>query len=285
MDEGEDLSYEGTVRQNRLNLRPALAVHTDDSASISSTHDFSTSNRPMTPIALPQDDDEDDIGLEPPQAPFGQGLRAKASYESLNSNPTSRSQSSLDLRPSAAKDLRKPSASGSVGDGLRGFQFPLNKAAMASRPAPPLQRGNSAAPESTISPTRPGMQRMQSAMPDMQPSQTPSKPQRPQISVNLPPRPPMMRHASAAVMEGRAQAQAQAQVFAAVDETGGPLSPTRNLGVPGRPQIGLGVVIAPVGGHGVGMSRSRSGSRTDDQSVGLRDLMRVRYHHNLILIQ
>ena len=76
----------------------------------------------------------------------------------------------------------------------------------------------------------------------------------------------MMRTASAAVLGGRAQAQAQAQALAAVDE--GPLSPSRNLGVPSRPAIGLGVAV--------GMSRSRSGSKTDDGGVGLRDLMRVR---------
>jgi hypothetical protein len=78
-----------------------------------------------------------------------------------------------------------------------------------------------------------------------------------------------MRHASAAVMEGRAQAQAQAQALAAV-ETG-----AKNLGVPGKPQIGLGVGVPGQ----VGMSRSRSGSRTEDHNLGLRDLMRVSLIH------
>jgi protein-serine/threonine kinase len=283
-DSDEDDSFEGTVRQNKPKIRPSLGIsqHSSDSTSAPSSHGFNVSNE-YTPIALPQDDDseDEDTNFEPPQAPFGQNqLRAKASYESLASNPTTRSQISVDSRPPASKDIRKPS--GTAQDGLRGFQFPLSKAVMATRPAP-LVRNASAAPfptitddgpSSSLSPTRPGMQRMQSAMPDLQ-SPTPSKtkPAKPQISINLPPRPPMMRHASAAVMEGRAQAQAQAQALAAVDEGVG-----RNLGVPaigvGKGQIGLGVAIAG-GGAGVGMSRSRSGSRTDDHGVGLRDLMRA----------
>jgi protein-serine/threonine kinase len=284
------------VRQAKPRIRPQLGLHTGD-ASVGSSHSLHDSAGPITPISLPQeDDDEDDQDEElvPPQAPFQQ-LRGKASYDSLNSNPTSRSQSSTDLQSRPQDYGRKPSGSGAAaaGDGFRGFQFPLSKAAMASRPAP-MQRGLSAAPQSTqplagpsttvkdtLSPTRPGLPRMQSAMPDMQSDPTPPKPARPQISINLPPRPPMMRHASAAVMEGRAQAQAQAHAhaLAAVDE--GPLSPNnRNLGVPavgGRPQIGLGVAVSGPGA-GVGMSRSRSGSRTEDHNVGLRDLMRVGAH-------
>lgn len=281
-DEDEDeQSFEGTVRQARPKVRPSLGVsRSSDSTSASTSHAFEMENDATTPtpIALPQDDDSDNSDdLGPPQAPFGQGqqLRAKASYDSLSSNPTTRSQISQDPRP--AKEIRKPSG-GTAGDGLRGFQFPLSKAVMASRP-PPLTRNASAMPlsaaaedeTSSLSPSRPGMQRMQSAMPDLQPNSsssstttTPSKPACPQISINLPPRPPMMRHASAAVMESRAQAQAQAQALAAVDTV------ARNLGVPGKPQIGLGVAVGPVG-----MSRSRSGSRTEDHSVGLRDLMRV----------
>ena len=243
---------------------------------MASSHAFEMDNDASTPtpIALPQDDDSDESDdLGPPQAPFGQGqqLRGKASYDSLSSNRTTRSQVSQDPRP--AKEIRKPSG-GTAGDGLRGFQFPLSKAVMASRP-PPLTRNASAMPlssaaedeNSSLSPSRPGLQSMQSAMPDLQPNSAtaPVKPARPQISINLPPRPPMMRHASAAVMEGRAQAQAQAQALAVVD-TG-----AKNLGVPGKPQIGLGVGVPGQ----VGMSRSRSGSRTEDHSVGLRDLMRV----------
>jgi len=290
LDFDEDESFEGTIRQAKPRIRPQLAMHTSDT-SVGSSHSFHDSGGRMTPITLPQDDDDedDDEELAPPQAPFQQQLRAKASYDSLKSNPTTRSQSSSDLQSRAQNYGRKPSggASAAAGDGFRGFQFPLSKAAMASRPTP-MQRGLSAAPQSSLpagatvakdalSPTRPGLPRMQSAMPDMQSEATPPKPARPQISINLPPRPPMMRHASAAVMEGRAQAQAQAhaQALAAVHEN--PLSPNRNLGVPGpgRAQIGLGVAVGAGAGAGVGMSRSRSGSRTDDQSVGLRDLMRV----------
>jgi protein-serine/threonine kinase len=282
-DEDEDeQSFEGTVRQAKPKVRSSLGVtQSSDSLSMASSHAFEMDNDASTPtpIALPQDDDDSDDSddLGPPQAPFGQGqqLRGKASYDSLSSNPTTRSQISQDPRP--AKEIRKPSG-GTVGDGLRGFQFPLSKAVMASRP-PPLTRNASAMPlsaaaedeNSSLSPSRPGLQRMQSAMPDLQPNSatTPVKPARPQISINLPPRPPMMRHASAAVMEGRAQAQAQAQALAAVD-TG-----AKNLGVPGKPQIGLGVGVPGQ----VGMSRSRSGSRTEDHNLGLRDLMRVSLIH------
>lgn len=283
-DDDDERNFEGTVRQAKPKVRPSLGLtHSSDSVNIASSSHISDSSNDAatpTPIALPLDDDDsdDDTDLELPQAPFGQGqqLRAKASYDSLSSNPTTRAQISQEPRP--AKEIRKPSGAGSVGDGLRGFQFPLSKVAMAARP-PPLTRNASAMPlsaaaedeYSSLSPSRPGLQRMQSAMPDLQPNSatTPVKPARPQISINLPPRPPMMRHASAAVMENRAQAQAQAQALAVAETT------TRNLGVPGKPQIGLGVAV--------GMSRSRSGSRTDDHSVGLRDLMRVssfRIHRN-----
>lgn len=264
-------------------------MHTSNT-SIGSSHSLHDSAGPITPIALSQDDEDenDDEELAPPQAPFQQ-LRGKASYDSLNSNPSMRSQSSIDLQSRAQDYNRKPSGGSGTGaaaaaasDGFRGFQFPLSKAAMASRPAP-MQRGLSAAPQASfplpgataakdaLSPTRPGLPRMQSAMPDMQSDTTPPKPARPQISINLPPRPPMMRNASAAVMEGRAQAQAQAHAQALAVASDNPLSPNRTLGVPGRQQIGLGVAV----GAGVGMSRSRSGSRTDEHGVGLRDLMRV----------
>lgn len=260
MDSDDEEMLEGTIKQSNPRSRPALAIHTQQQPSSSSSHHTEDSDGP-TPIALPQDDDDD---FELPQAPFGQQLRAKASYDTLNSNPTSKSQMSIESRPKEAP--RRPSAS--AGEGLRGFQFPLNKAAMSGRPAP-LQRGGSAVPNGTQdtlspSPTRPGLPRMHSAQPNLQ-SETPSKPGRPQISLNLPNRPQMMRTASAAVLGGRAQAQAQAQALAAVDE--GPLSPTRNLGAQARPPIGLGVAV--------GMSRSRSGSKTEDGNPALRDLMRV----------
>lgn len=265
---------EGTVRQNQIRPRPSLAIHTQGAASSTSLHSNQHSDGP-TPIALPTDDDDDDAhSFELPQAPFGQQLRAKASYDSLSSNPTAKSQISIESRPKEAP--RKPA--GNPGEGLRGFQFPLNKAMMPSRPAP-LQRGASAAPtqsamatlgvHDSLSPTRPGLPRMQSAQPNLQ-TESPNRNGKPQISINLPPRPQMMRTASAAVLGGRAQAQAQAQAQALASVVEGPVSPDRsNLGVPNRPAIGLGVAV--------GMSRSRSGSKVDDVGVGLRDLMRVSY--------
>lgn len=78
----------------------------------------------------------------------------------------------------------------------------------------------------------------------------------------------MMRQASVAVMEGRAPAQPSVQSRSQL----GPsslMSPARGLGVPAPKTVGLGV-MAP----GVGMSRTRSGSR-GDEGMGLRDMMRV----------
>lgn len=265
---------DGTIKQSNTRTRPALAVHTQNAASSSSSsfryHQRDDSEDGPTPIALP-DDDDDDEDLALPQAPFQQMLRGKASFDSLTSNPTMRSQTSLEIPPkNPARQAAAPGA-GNVGDGLKGFQFPLNKAMMPARP-PPLVRGASAAPmlgAGSPSPTRPGLPRMHSAQPNLQTESPSSKPVRPQISINLPPRPGMMRHASAAVLGGRAQAQAQAQALAAVDES--PTSPVNHTGGGGasRPPIGLGVAV------GTGMSRSRSGSKTGDGSVALRDLMNV----------
>lgn len=140
-----------------------------------------------------------------------------------------------------------------MGEGLRGFQFPLVGKPIAlgsgsgdSR-APLLNRNKSAAPtlnQSTESPERSG---------DVG---------------TMPPRPGMMRQASVAVMEGRSQAQAQAQALAQVHED--PLSPTRALPLP-RPNFAQG--------PGVAMARSRSGSRADSDAgtaMSLRDLLKVR---------
>ena len=78
----------------------------------------------------------------------------------------------------------------------------------------------------------------------------------------------MMRQASVAVMEGRAQSQAQVQALALAQVQEDPLSPTKNLLVP-RPSPGAPVL----------MIRSRSGSRVEAEAplgtVGLRDLLKV----------
>lgn len=205
--------------------------------------------------------------------------------DTLSSVPTSRSQPGPPLEVSRPAGVRRPSAS--HGEGLRGFQFPLTKTSapppnaniLPTRPA--LQRNFTAAPlqpthaqpvplatlpTHSPSPTRPTMLRMHSAAPVMA-ANSPTKSNAPQISITIPPRPPMMRQASVAVMEGRAPAPIQVQAVPSSAQGQGVMSPSKSLGVP--PAIGLGV-MAPV----VGMSRTRSGSR-GDEGMGLRDMMRV----------
>jgi protein-serine/threonine kinase len=154
-------------------------------------------------------------------------LRAKASMENL---------------PLASEGRRRPG--GSVGRGLRGFQFPLVARATEAGPSrpPALQRMHSAAPAVT-SPTAPTF-----------------------VS-----RPPMMRQASVAVMEGRAagltQAQAQAEALALVQDD----SPVKGLPLPPAGRFDRYAM-------GTGMVRTRSGSRVDDGNgsvVNLRDLIKV----------
>ena len=108
------------------------------------------------------------------------------------------------------------------------------------------------------------MTRMHSAAPTIPlPFDSPTRPVPAHISIVPPVRPPMLRQASVAVMEGRAQSQAQVIALA---QSEGLVSPAKNLALP-RPIIG-----APVA-----MMRSRSGSRVDsDGGVGLRDLLKVR---------
>ena len=75
-------------------------------------------------------------------------------------------------------------------------------------------------------------------------------------------RPPMMRQASVTVMEGRSQAQAQALALAQADED---LDSPTNILAPPRPAFA----------QGVGMTRTRSGSRVDAESLNLRGLLKV----------
>ncbi|CAK9779767.1 kinase-like protein [Cutaneotrichosporon oleaginosum] len=156
--------------------------------------------------------------------------RPKPSVDTFSSAPTMRMGTTPE--PSSAAQRRRPSGSDAA---LRGFQFPLMAGAKPA-PAPPLPKPQFAKPSAE----------------ELSPLDQPAPPFA---------RPPMMRQASATVMEGRAaketHAQAQAQLAAEV-----PASPTKipGLGVPSK---------------GVAMMRSRSGSRIDDSQVGLRDLLKL----------
>ncbi|WVR03173.1 hypothetical protein IAU60_000164 [Kwoniella sp. DSM 27419] len=237
-----------TIRQARLGRNgrspEPLTIHTGRApgSSTSSTSTF----RPLhdsqapTPVAGP--------GMQPER-----GLRSKMSLDTLSSVPTSRTQPP-DERSRNGPGVRRPG--GSVGEGLRGFQFPLVSKSPPPSGPPALNRIHSAAPAIPV-----------------------SSGSHPLPMAGLPPRPQMMRQASVAVMEGRAanasQAHAQAMAMAQAQEGHAPMSPTKSLGVPGslgRP-IGPGM-MNPVGG--MGMMRSRSGSRVDEgQAVGLRDLLKL----------
>ena len=74
----------------------------------------------------------------------------------------------------------------------------------------------------------------------------------------------MMRQASVTVMEGRSQAQAQALALAQADDE--LTSPTMMLAPP-----------RPAFSQGVGMTRTRSGSRLDDEGLNLRGLLKVSF--------
>jgi protein-serine/threonine kinase len=156
--------------------------------------------------------------------------RPKPSVDTFASAPTMRTGPTPE--PASAAQRRRPSGSDAA---LRGFQFPLMAGA---KPAPPPQFPKPQFPRPSAD--------------ELSPLDQPAPPFA---------RPPMMRQASATVMEGRAaketHAQAQAQLVAEV-----PASPTKipGLGVPGK---------------GVAMMRSRSGSRVDDSQVGLRDLLKL----------
>lgn len=187
--------------------------------------------------------------LSPPK------LLGRPSMDTLSSAPTSKSQPAEDPR---RPPVRRPG--GSVGDGLRGFQFPLVAPRM---------------PDSTHSPLRPqppSLHRMHSAAPALA---SPVKPPPIQIPIAGPSRPPMMRQASVAVMEGRAASQTQAQAEALALVGGDSTSPTRGLPLPPAGRFDRFAT-------GTGMVRTRSGSRADDMNgsaVNLRDLIKVSQSH------
>ncbi|KAK8844657.1 hypothetical protein IAR55_006504 [Kwoniella newhampshirensis] len=253
---GDDVGYDpSTIRQGRLGRTgrspTPLSVSTDlqilpDTVPTPSTSTYRIdSPQADTPMGKP------DVDLPSPRQ-----MRTKMSLDTLSSVPTSKSQQPEDIRLKSGPGARRPG--GSMGEGLRGFQFPLVSQSTSGpsviRPAPQpptLHRMHSAAPTmpgSAVSPTR-------------------------SFSSHgaLPTRPPMMRQASVAVMEGRAasQSQAHAQAFALAQSQEGPMTSTRNLAIPGS--------LGPRPMGGMGMMRSRSGSRVEEGQgvVGLRDLLKL----------
>jgi protein-serine/threonine kinase len=243
-----------TIRQRRLGANSpsglSIVTRVDTPSGPSSTMSDSTyqpeSSQAPTPIAR----QDGNLPLPPSLA---RQLRPKMSLDTLSSNPTSRSQPEQDRKDSAP--MRRPG--GSVSEGLRGFQFPLVTkphgpafSAGGIPRAPPLQRNFSAAP-AFPSPVE------LSGRPEHSGSSS--------LGLGGPPaRPPMMRQASVAVMEGRSQAQAQALAMVQADDD--PLSPSGGLIPPRAPFAG---------GQAIVMTRTRSGSRTDGEVVALRDLMKV----------
>ncbi|KAL7420248.1 kinase that interacts with cdc31p [Cryptotrichosporon argae] len=191
---------------------------------------------------------------------------------------------------------------GSVGDGLRGFQFPLMANAPGARPAP-MQRMHSAAPVMPVPSDSPPRALHLYASPSAAGSTSHPAPSAGAVAfaAALPgasasslsaaspapgspfARPPMMRQASVAVMEGRAASLTQAAAQQAAIAHENPLSPSRataNAAANAHANANGGLAVPgslgrPPGG-GVGMTRSRSGSRVDDGGgLGLRDLLKL----------
>ncbi|OCF60050.1 STE/STE20/YSK protein kinase [Kwoniella mangroviensis CBS 10435] len=273
-DSPDSESTKGTVRQRFIRN---LNSHGSDQLSLDiPTHPSSDSQAP-TPIAKTNSNE-----------PL---LKPKMSTDTLSA--TARSQPEDSNRPKPA--MKRPGGGGgSMGDGLRGFQFPL----VSKGPVPPGGAGSSGPSALPGRAQAPPLSRMHSAAPTIPISsasgESPNKSGITGLPGGLPPRPQMMRQASVAVMEGRAmlnnQAHQQALALAQQnDPVGGGsaplLSPNKVLNIPGtggqgtgiglgRP-IGPGMTNNPVGG-GIGMMRSRSGSRVDEgHAVGLRDLLKL----------
>jgi protein-serine/threonine kinase len=241
-------SYDAvTIRQKRIgNVPSPLSIRTNDMRRTVPGLKTTSSQLPLNESAAPTPTARtvtDDGFLPAPS--LDRQLRVKGSMDTLISVTTSASQPE-----SSRRDVTNRRPGGSVGEDLKGFQFPLvgkptglGPGAGEYRP-PPLQRNHSAAPFVSTHHESPG--RAPLAHPAL--------------------RPPMIRQASVAVMEGRSQAQAQAlaMVQGDSDEASG------DLALP-RPNF------AHAGSSGVAMMRSRSGSRADSESGGmaLRDLLKV----------
>ncbi|WVQ82620.1 hypothetical protein IAT38_004751 [Cryptococcus sp. DSM 104549] len=250
-EEGEGYDF-STIRQNRLGRDgrspTPLSVSTNNppssgfpSAASSATYHPAEASQEPTPIA----------SRDAP-VPSPRQLATQRSVDNISLAPTSNSQPP-DERSKSGPGMRRPSAS--HGEGLRGFQFPLSK------PSP----GPSSTPPSKHQP--PALHRNHSAAPNL-PSGADSA-SHPATHLPLGSRPPMMRQASVAVMEGRQASQTQALALAqAQAQEGNDIHlPSKNLAVPGS----LGQ--RPSGG--LGMMRTRSGGRSDDGHVGLKDLLKL----------
>ena len=238
-----------TIRQQKAQPLSIVTIPDDGAPLLSSSTSSATfppeELQASTPIV------RKDFHIQPVPSP--RQIKGRMSLENLSSASSSKSQPDVPRKDSFTG--RRPG--GSVGEGLKGFQFPL---VTKSEPANPLTPGR---------PQAPPLHRLHSAAPTIpSPSEpSPSRQVPTQLSIVLPTRPPMMRQASVAVMEGRAQSQAQALALAQAQD--GSSSPTKNLAVP---RLGaVGPVI---------MMRSRSGSRMDADGlgggIGLRDLLKVR---------
>lgn len=312
-----------TIRQARLGRdgqSPTPLMITTDYSPSSNTLS-ATSTATYYPIETPQEPTpiaRTDAGVPSPRR-----LRNKMSLDNLSLTPTSKTQLAAEERSKSNGGMRRPSAS-DARDGLRGFQFPLMT---KSGPGPPATTTiststSTSTPTSTQPPTAgrlfpPPLNRNHSAAPayplaDPTTTNTTTSP----TGTSSPgfgglafgPRPPMMRQASVAVMEGRAasQSQSQAQAHALAltlaqtqaqqqqqqQQQGSTSPPTPKnavaLGVPssvglGRPGVSAtaattsGSAGESAGGGGQAMMiRSRSGSKAEDgHPVGLRDLLKL----------
>nr|ODN87066.1 STE/STE20/YSK protein kinase [Cryptococcus depauperatus CBS 7841] len=322
-----------TIRQARLGqdgrLPNPLVISTDYNHSTSSnalsatsnaTYDSAETSQEPTPIA------RTDAAVPSPRP-----IRKKTSFDAP---PSSTPSSSLQQQQSINKSsqmvfeersknglgVRRPSA-GDAREGLRGFQFPLMTkatnppgAGSITGAGPGIGAGNGAG----LKLQPPLLHRNHSASPALPSSNgimdiSASSP----INITSPPtgpgsglgsRPPMMRQASVAVMEGRAanqssHAQAQALALAQAHPKATAGSPQKGgLAVPNGPAVGQNrpragsTATATVGGpstpgastvlgssntgvviaNGPGAFKSRNGNRNEDgHLVGLRDLLKL----------
>ncbi|ORY23535.1 kinase-like domain-containing protein [Naematelia encephala] len=222
-----------TLRQPRKSPSPlASTVFSPQASSESNT---------STPVAR-----QFEVPAMPPPRP----LRTKMSLDTLSSAPTSKSQPVVDSRD---RPNRRPG--GSVGEGLRGFQFPL-----VTKGLPNPTPGSASIPRPNLPPP---LHRNHSAAPQLPLSLDPLSPEKPRMA--MPARPPMMRQASVAVMEGRAQSHSLG--LAQVHEDAMSMSPTKSFAplAPPRPPFAA-----------QGMMRTRSGSKIEDGGgAGLRELLKL----------
>ena len=238
----EDMNDPSTIRQKRLGGTSPQALTITTGKELISGPETGNSENTFQP---------DKSQASTPNA--SRDGHRQISTETLAAAPTGTSQPEQQRKEA----MHRARPGGSVGEGLRGFQFPL--AAKPTGPGPGAGAGGPSAFKA------PALIRNHSAAPALaRPIESGSA----ASSSAIPPRPSMMRQASVAVMEGRSQAQAQALAFAQADD--GHMSPTKGL-VPPRPAFAQQ-------DKGTVMVRSRSGSRVDAEAgggLGLRDLLKV----------